>query len=759
MSCIGQFLIRCNQLYHKPDKLAAMSKRNRQRRLIEESPTVVATSNQSSQPWLERGIVWLFHLTLLTVPLFFHFKTDELFEFNKMILVYFFTILIAAAWGWRMIDERRWIFTNHWLNWLVFLFLGSQVVSALTSLHPYTSWLGYYSRFHGGVVSYLCYTVLFLAATANVRKKHLVPLLITSLLSAIVVSVYGILEHFGHSFSCSLAGGNFDVACWVQDVQNRVYATFGQPNWMAAYLLTLTPLAIWLAASAKQLWVRLLGLTATAGMVWALLYTKSRSGFFGLILALGIYGLVWLFVWWRHRSSNAATTAGSISTRWTLGSFALIAAAMIISGSEVVPGIAEIWKRESAAPAVVETTAEAAPVDRLVIGGTDSGEIRKIVWGGAIDVWKRYPILGSGPETFAYSYYLDRPLAHNMVSEWDFLYNRAHNELLNFLATTGIVGLGSYLALLAGGCWLFFLGFRKNLSSNPGRSLVFAALFAGTAGLAVSNFFGFSTVTVALLQYLFFAVASILLSTDKPTHSGKKEYAWQQYVLFTITGLVAGMLLISLMRYYRADLAFASSKRLLQAGNLRGAITAINEAVALNPQEATYWDTMSTQLAQAAVGSANVGERVQLAEAAVKAVEMAQALNPEQRNFSKTSARAYILLAQLDPKYYNDAIAVLTEGIEKAPTDAKLYYNRGLLYLEQDNPTAGLADLQKSVELKPNYEPSLAHLANQAAATGDFAQAKAWAEQILRYNPTHSTAPAMVASYSAGLVYSATLVQ
>ena len=37
-----------------------------------------------------------------------------------------------------------------------------------------------------------------------------------------------------------------------------------------------------------------------------------------------------------------------------------------------------------------------------------------------------------------------------MTSEWDYLYNKAHNEYLNYLTTTGIVGLGTHLLLLAG---------------------------------------------------------------------------------------------------------------------------------------------------------------------------------------------------------------------------------------------------------------------------------------------------------------------
>ncbi|MDO8734650.1 MAG: O-antigen ligase family protein, partial [Elusimicrobiota bacterium] len=42
---------------------------------------------------------------------------------------------------------------------------------------------------------------------------------------------------------------------------------------------------------------------------------------------------------------------------------------------------------------------------QLENGGTESGQIRLIVWKGALEVFKHYPIFGSGVETFAYSYY------------------------------------------------------------------------------------------------------------------------------------------------------------------------------------------------------------------------------------------------------------------------------------------------------------------------------------------------------------------
>ena len=94
----------------------------------------------------------------------------------------------------------------------------------------------------------------------------------------------------------------------------------------------------------------------------------------------------------------------------------------------------------SASPAEEESI---PPVGDSVINVaiTDSAEIRRIVWSGAIEIARNYPLFGTGPETFAYAYYKYRPAEHNLTSEWDFLYNRAHNEFLNVAATSGFLGL------------------------------------------------------------------------------------------------------------------------------------------------------------------------------------------------------------------------------------------------------------------------------------------------------------------------------
>src|SRR3989339_981087 len=141
------------------------------------------------------------------------------------------------------------------------------------------------------------------------------------------------------------------------------------------------------------------------------------------------------------------------------------------------------------------------------VGGSDSMDIRKVVWQGAIELGQRYPLFGPGVETFAYTYYWVRPAAHNLLSEWDFLYNKAHNEYLNFLATTGFFGLLTYLLLIfsiirviarSNATWLSWIPLAgKSHSTNDlkteNRELK-TPLLLGSLSILITNYFGFSVV-------------------------------------------------------------------------------------------------------------------------------------------------------------------------------------------------------------------------------------------------------------------------
>jgi len=696
---------------------------------------------------LQTAIVWVFSILLLVVPFFFIWVNEELFEFNKMLLTYALTTIITGLWASRMILEERWLIKKTPFDIPLLLFLTSQIISTLLSIHPRTSFLGYYTRFHGGLLSTVTYIALYYAFVNNVEKRHLKNIIMTALIAGIGVSLYAIPEHFGASPSCLLINGQWDVSCWVQDVQNRVFGTFGQPNWLAAYAITLLPLGIvfsGVSLAAHQPPLKrltparfIVGLTAVTTLFATLLFTKSRSGILGL--GVGLLSLVGLFT---LNIANVKRLMKKSKYIYLSIFITLISSQLVLYfGTPFSPSISQLIAQTSTS---VSSETGAQPIaNRLENGGTESGEIRKIVWEGALKIWQRYPMFGSGVETFAYSYYQDRPAAHNLVSEWDFLYNKAHNEFLNFLATTGMVGFATYCLLIGWfGVWTVKQILSKNNQITTSDKAFLAALTSGLLALSVSNFFGFSTVMVSILLFMYLAWAAKIHDQNSAFVLPFKLPALFQWFK-TAHGkkLSLGLVLVAAVwglgtigNWWLADYDYTQGKSLLSAGQTSSGLDHLQTASRRMPHEALFFDELSITYAQlAAVYNQEEDKSFVpgLVKAAILSSDKTLELNNRHLNFYKNRARVFIVLSEVDLSYLTQAEQALADAIIRAPTDAKLLYNLALVQAAAGKTPAAIENLEKTVTLKSNYEAAYLELGNQMVGTGNFTGAQQQYQYVL----------------------------
>ena len=722
-------------------------------------------------------IVFAFHFLLLVTPFVWRSTNFELFEYPKMMLTYFVTLLIVFAWGLRMIIGKKLILKKSFWDVPILLFFTSQLISTITSIDMHTSIWGYYSRFHGGLASTIAYIALYYAAVSNLKKSEVIPLLVTTITTLFATSLYSFGEHFGYSPSCFLIRGELGVSCWIQDVQSRVYGTFGQPNWQAAYIVTtlFLPLAFSFGSSFNKKTAsvqksiksinssrikallqknsNLLALVAYSLGLCVLIFTKSRSGLAGFSLGYGVFWLLKgvLVFGLRHKLPNLL--------KQTTRSFLLVTIVSLIIGASFGKGvwqpIDKIFFNRFEQGAVhapdqqpLTPTTVAAPA-----GGTESGEIRKIVWQGALDLWRAYPWFGSGVETFAYSYYQVRPVAHNMVSEWDFLYNKAHNEFLNFLATTGIVGLTTYLLLLAGLAWgaavlalnrVQSIKALKSPTSND-QSLfsenlthirISSALVSGLFALSVSNFFGFSTVNVATLLFLFPAFVALLMQTEtiEKTEQKREQFNFSQGLGILMLSLALLFASYTLGKMYRADQLFASGSALLDADKLSPGLQDLAKASIAVPNEPKYAEELSLATAQVAASLQSINQATAAAKLAVQAEAISDQtleLNPYHLNHYKTRARVFVLLAEIEQAFIEKAVATLEAATALAPTDAKIWYNLGLLYDQTEQIDKARIAYEHTIVLKSNYEQALISLAQLLEKQQDASAAARIYETIL----------------------------
>jgi O-antigen ligase len=686
-----------------------------------------------------------FYLLFLLVPLAFFPQSSELFEFNKMIITYFFTILITCAWFIRCIINKKLLIDKSKLNIPILIFLITELLSTLLSIDSRTSLLGYYSRFHGGLLSSISYALLYWIFVSTMNKPSTKKALFILFISALIISIYGIFEHFGHSFSCLLVTQNFTVDCWVQDVKNRVFATIGQPNWLAAWLIALIPVALAFTVlsfkNKSKYFLTYFFWTILSGLLFlTLLYTKSRSGLLGLSASFILFagGAIFLII---HKQLSLKSLLLPL-----ILPILIILASIIYEGTPFTPGIVTALSNKSSSLPETVSTAPALEVERF-----DTGKIRMIVWKGALDIWKAYPLFGSGVETFAYSYYRYRPVEHNSVSEWDFLYNKAHNEYLNFLATTGTVGFLAYLFLIASIAIVLIKNGLKTYNLNSinnshkeesveinieklNINLINLGLVSGFVSILITNFFGFSVVPVALLFFLYPAIGESLNKNKEDQIVKNAPLYGNQRVGMLFVIAIMSYCLFLICRYWYADYLYGTGKANHDVGNLIQGQRLLSKAVEVTPDEPFYWNELAQSSADIAVALYNKDlkdEGNQFLQTAIAQSQKAVFLSPANVNFKRDQASIFFKLSIYNSAYLNSAKSSLSQAIEQAPTEAKLFYNYGLANLRTNEIDKGTNVLIKTIEMKPDYRDARYALSLVYIEKGEKEKAKKQLEYIL----------------------------
>lgn len=385
----------------------------------------------------------------------------------------------------------------------MFLLTAITLLACATSLLPAASWHGSYARAQGGETT-LVYLTFALAALARLRRpRQALRLLAAVALAGVAPASYGWVQHAG-----------LDPLPWQQaDLAARVPGTLGNPIFLGALLAMVLPAALFQVALALRAalvpddpapddvpaadgfprsrvglvaLLPALGWAAVVGLEGgALLFTKSRGPFAGLLAALLVLGagLGWA---WRLPLLRLATLGAA-----GLGIAGLLGANLLGSGA-----LGPI--REGSSLRLVQWTPRAS--------GTS--EVRLEIWGPALRLVARRPLLGCGPDALLWCYYPVYPTALRHIEAPNAVPDRTHDLFLDQAAETGLLGLAALLAML-GAAAAALLRAARRAASPAVRGLAVAAL-AALAGHAAEGLFGMAIVATSLLTWLLVALAGAL---------------------------------------------------------------------------------------------------------------------------------------------------------------------------------------------------------------------------------------------------------
>jgi putative inorganic carbon (HCO3(-)) transporter len=416
----------------------------------------------------------------VVVPLYHSTTQSDAFALPKAQAMWVLVVAaaVAAVLGATARNDRLQIPLDR-ITWIALGFAVLIVVSWFFSVDRPTSLRGERLQYQG-LLSMLSYPALFLLT----RSVFTTPARFRQLCWAVTVGAMAVagvalLERFG------LDPRPFPPI-------GRVYSTIGQPNWLAAYLVVVIPVALALAWSHTSTATRrtIAGVTGLliAGVVW----TLSRAGYIGLAAA----AVVLLGLYWRRMR------------RWPI---AEIAAVALVSGA-LVALVPTNNSRDSASASAADSGLSTP--GSTVVAGLHRRSDHVSLWRVGLAIVADHPIVGTGPDTYAIMFpaYRDKVLDVDTATHLaKFRPESPHNV---YIATASGSGL---FALAALGLLIFLVGqsavARSLHGDSPTAWPLAAGVAAALAGHLVTEMFMTQEVAGSLV---FWVIAGAAVASDQP---------------------------------------------------------------------------------------------------------------------------------------------------------------------------------------------------------------------------------------------------
>ena len=350
-------------------------------------------------------------------------------------------------------------FTDYSFSALILIFL----ISTLSSDYVFDSFIGNSGRFCG-LLTFIVFFLLYIIISRNFEYKEYVFVIFA--VAMLAVFTLCILNSFG----IDLLGMYNDYS---EEVKKDFVSTIGNKNIMSSLCCLCIPAFFVLFIHNKTL-IRILYFATTLVGIFALICCDSMSGYLGMFFSCVFITLFFIF----NRNKKLF---------WGL----------VIIYSVIVSAFAVLFIYFT----FFDITTPLDGFMKFFRFNEKWGTHRGYMWIKSLEVFKNFDIksklFGCGPDTF---YNAFQPYFSELNSKFgDAVSNAAHNELLNYLITTGVLGLTAYLSLIVSAVVRAVKAARKNLLALAFAAPVVSYLFQSVANL--------STIIVLPILFIFLSLA------------------------------------------------------------------------------------------------------------------------------------------------------------------------------------------------------------------------------------------------------------
>jgi O-antigen ligase/tetratricopeptide (TPR) repeat protein len=389
-----------------------------------------------------------------------------------------------------------------------------------------------------------CIAVFYTTVYLLHDERNLKRLLYIAFIVGTIASLYGILQYEGIE------------PIWPGKIEffgTRSVSTFGNPNFLASFLILILPVIAVLAFYEKS-FIKKLFLGGLFGVNFlGLLVTRTRSAWLGLFAALI---LIAFFL------ASYQVSLISRNRKWLIFLAGLLFMVMFYPVRVGQQGERKVM--------VVKLAIE------KVKGFTDFKQMayvqRFLIWQAAYSMFKESPLLGQGWGNFEiiYPFHQGKFLKIKKYSPFRTHANNAHNEVLEIASQTGIVGLGIYI-------WLFLLFFKIGIDAykkinNDYDKIVVLGLLTSIFGMLIDNLFNVSLHFPMPALLFWISMGSVVGICQRGRISEyritiKKSLV---YPLNFISGIIIFGIILFNLKYFRGEMYYFRSFKYLKDNTTLG---------------------------------------------------------------------------------------------------------------------------------------------------------------------------------------------
>ena len=615
------------------------------------------------------------------IPFYFAWFQENysVFDLNKSVVLHSLLNIIIVLWLVVITLARKFSWGGNKILGLLGTAVGvTFLISTIFSIDSMISLFGSYERLQGfyNLLAYL--GVYFFVLVTIKDRNQLLKLISFFILGSLFTCVYGLVQAFGLDF---LKWGEVTV---------RIFSTFGQPNFLAHYLITVLPFTVYgVFYLSRNIYYRICFIILSSINIACIIFTYSRSAWLALIIGIFLF-----IIWTLLRNRKKLWVALLIS-------FTILSLCIVIKTN--ISGYVT-QKFPNYNTNVIDRLVSVMNVN--IIGSSTARLLYwKAAYQGFMESSLERKLFGYGPDVhglvFA-KYYQSNWAFYEKINSFP---DRAHNFIFDILLQFGIIGFLAFSFFSGYIIWnLSKYAWRENHPKNYWLAVCF--LFALIA-YGINNLFSFSLVGMNVILYSLLGGAWILANQFKQTEI---KITFFQSASLAVLGITSSFFLFILFYFYNikpliADYYFYEAKKGEARSNCRMILDNMEKVLEWYPSS-QYYNRSYIHLGTNCFIA--VTEKASQEQLAANLLEQASFLPKENMQYSSMLdvARMYAMLGYyIDTKYYQEADIYYQQLILKSPNITVNYQDYGRMKMWEGKYSEAEELFLEGIHVSPPVDP------------------------------------------------------